>query len=78
MALREKIVFLEYKISHFGFKVLGHPVLVGKETTLAFFSPLFCYCFRPFVNSRNRHSFVRTPIKVNYRHEIGLIDDPNK
>ena len=36
------------------------------------FSPL------PSINSRNHYSFVRTPIKVNDRHEIRLVDDPNK
>ena len=41
MALREQIVYLEDKISHFGFGVLGHPVLVGEETILTSFSPLF-------------------------------------
>ena len=41
MALREQIVLLEDKISHFGFGVLGHPVLMGEETILASLSPLF-------------------------------------
>ena len=41
MALREQIVFLEYKISHFGFGVLGHPVLVAEEKILVSFSLLF-------------------------------------
>ena len=41
MALREQIVFLEDKISDFGFGVLGHPVLVGEEMILAYFFPLF-------------------------------------
>ena len=36
--------------------------------------------FSPFpsINSRNHYSFVRTPIEVNDRHEIELVNDPNK
>ena len=41
MGLREQIVFLEDKISHFGFGVLGHSVLMGEEVILASFSQLF-------------------------------------
>ena len=41
MALRKQIVFLEDKISHLGFGVLGYPVLVGEEMILDSFSPLF-------------------------------------
>ena len=32
----------------------------------------------PYVNFRIYYSFVRIPIKVNDRHEIGLIDNPIK
>ena len=32
----------------------------------------------PFVNFRNHYSFVRTSIEVIDRHEIRLIDNPNK
>ena len=32
----------------------------------------------PSINSRNHYSFVRTLIEVNDKHEIGLVDDPNK
>ena len=45
ITLRQTIVILEDKISHFGYGVLGHSVLVGEETILASFSPLFWLSF---------------------------------
>ena len=31
-----------------------------------------------FINSRNHHLLVRITIELNNKHEIGLIDNPNK